>query len=91
MAKRKHNKAALIREFQAEKPDASAKEIVDALAAKKIKVTAAYIYALKAKNGKPKPAALGGVEALVLAKKMADQLGGVDKARDLLNALAQLV
>jgi len=96
MAKRRHNKSALIREIQAEKPDATAKEIVDALAAKRVKVTAAYIYALKAKkgtakNGKPKPAALDGVEALVRAKKMADALGGVDKARELLAALAQLV
>ena len=96
MAKRKHNKSALIREFMAKKPDATAKEIVDALAAKKVKVTAAYIYALKAKNGKPKAGkakstALGGVDALVKAKKMADQLGGVDQARELLATLAQLV
>jgi hypothetical protein len=96
MAKRKHKKAALIHEFMAKKPDATAKEIVDALAAKKVKVTTAYIYALKAKNGKPnagkaKSAALGGVDALVKAKKMADQLGGVDLARELLATLAQLV
>lgn len=43
------------------------------------------------RNGKPKAAALSGVEALVKAKKMADQLGGVDKARELLAALARLV
>jgi hypothetical protein len=96
MAKRRHNKAALIREIQAQKPDATAKEIVDTLAAKKVKVTAAYIYTLKAKNGKPtdgrgKSASLGGVDALVKAKKMADQLGGIDKARELLATLAQLV
>ena len=96
MAKRRHNKAALIREIQAEKPNATAKEIVDALAAKRVKVTAAYIYALKGKNGtanngKPKKATLGGVEALVQAKRMADALGGVDKARELLAMLAQLV
>jgi len=95
MAKR-HNKAALIREIQAEKPSATAKEIVNALAAKRVKVTAAYIYALKAKkgaakNGKPKSSALDGVQTLVQAKKMADALGGVDKARELLAALAQLV
>jgi len=91
MAKRRHNKAAMIREIQAEKPDATAMEIVAAMAAKRVKVTPAYIYALKAKNGKAKSAALGGVEALVMAKKMADQLGGVDKARELLATLAQLV
>ena len=96
MAKYKHNKSALIREYMAKKPDATANEIVDALAAKKVKVTTAYIYALKAKNGKPKAgkaksATLGGVEALVKAKRMADQLGGVDKARELLATLAQLV
>jgi hypothetical protein len=96
MAKRRHNKAALIREIEAEKPGATASEIVAALAAKKVKVTPAYIYALRAKgskprNGKPKAAALSGVEALVKAKKMADQLGGVDAARELLAALARLV
>jgi len=96
MAKRRHNKAALIREIQAEKPSATAKEIVDALAAKKVKVTTAYIYALKAKKGtaknvKLKSATFDGVETLVRAKKMADALGGVDKARELLAALAQLV
>jgi hypothetical protein len=91
MAKRRHNKAALIREIQAAKPEATAKEIVDALAAKNVKVTAAYIYALKGKNGRPKSGTFDGVEALVQAKKMADALGGVDKARELLAALAQLV
>ena len=96
MAKRKHNKSALIREYMAKKPDATANEIVDALAAKKVKVTAAYIYALKAKNGKPrngkpKAAALNGVDALVKAKRMADALGGVDAARELLAALSRIV
>jgi hypothetical protein len=52
----------------------------------------AYIYALRAKgNGTPRAAALNGVDALVKAKKMADQLGGVDAARELLSALARLV
>jgi len=101
MAKRRHNKAALIREMQAEKPGATAKEIVDALAAKKVKVSVAYIYNLKStngqpknvkpKSGQPKPATCDGVETLVRAKKMADALGGVDKARELLAALAQLL
>lgn len=101
MAKRRHNKAALIREIEAEKPGATASEIVAALATKRVKVTPAYIYALRAKgskprkgkasNGRPKAAALSGVEALVKAKKMADQLGGVDAARELLAALARLV
>jgi len=90
MAKRRHNKAALIREIEAEKPDATASEVVAAIAAKRVKVTPAYIYALRAKgNGKPK--AVSGVEALVKAKKMADQLGGVDAARELLATLAKLV
>lgn len=90
MAKRRHNKAALIRQIEAEKPDATAAEIVAALAAKRVKVTPAYIYALRAK-GNGKPAALSGIDALVKAKKMADALGGVDAARELLAALAKLV
>jgi hypothetical protein len=91
MAKRRHNKAALIREIQAQKPDATANEIVAALAAKKVKVTPAYIYALRAKNGKPKAGAVKGVDALVKAKKMADALGGVDAAREMLAWVAKLV
>jgi hypothetical protein len=91
MAKRRHNKSKMIREMLAEKPDATAKEIIDALAAKRVKVSPAYIYILKSKTGKPKPAALNGIEALVKAKKMSDQLGGVNKARELLALLAKLV
>jgi hypothetical protein len=92
MAKRRHNKAALIREIEAAKPNSTAAEIVAALAAKKVKVTPAYIYALRAKgNGRPKAAGLSGVDALVRAKKMADQLGGIDKAREMLTTLALLV
>lgn len=95
MAKRKHNKSALIREYMAANPEAPAKEIVEALAAKKIKVTPAYIYVLKGKDKskgrKPKAAALSGVDALVKAKKMADELGGVDAARELLAWVAKLV
>jgi hypothetical protein len=99
MAKRRHNKAALIREIEADKPNATAAEIVAALAAKRVKVTPAYIYALRAKgngkpakgHGKPMAAALAGIESLVMAKRMADELGGIDKARDLLGVLAKLV
>jgi hypothetical protein len=91
MAKRRHNKAALIREIQAEKPDATANEIVAALAGRKVKVTTAYIYALRAKSGKPTAGALNGVDDLLKAKKMADALGGVDAAREMLAWVAKLV
>jgi len=43
-------------------------------------------------TGKPKRRAKGNtLSALVEAKKLADKLGGVDKAREALDALAKLL
>ena len=59
MAKRANSKAAKIRALLAERPDAKAKEIVEALKAQKVRVSVAQVYNVKATsgNGKPKPAA----------------------------------
>lgn len=51
MAKRRHSKAALIREELAQSPDATAAEIVKALSAKRVKVTPAHVYNVKATSG----------------------------------------
>jgi len=98
MAKRSNSKAAKIRALLTERPDAKAKEIVAALAAQKVKVTPGQVYNLKSTMGKPasgngKPAAkkASGFESLIQAKKLADAMGGVDKARAALDVLARLV
>ena len=87
MAKRR-NKAAKIRQMLADHPEASAKEIVAALAAQRTRVTAAQVYNVKSTQAKPKT---GRYETLLQAKKLADALGGIDKARQALDVLAKLI
>jgi hypothetical protein len=90
------SKADKIRAIISEKPEAKAKEIVEALAAKKVKVTLPQVYGLMSKASKPKRAGrpkgkTDRYASLVQAKKLADAMGGVDKARAALDVLARLV
>jgi len=87
MAKRR-NKAAKIRAALAEIPDATAKEIVQTLAAQRVRVTPAQVYNVKSTTAKPK---VGGYASLIQAKKLADALGGVEQARAALDVLAKLL
>ena len=87
MAKRR-NKAAKIRALLAENPDATAKEIIQALAAQRVRVWPSQVYNIKSTMAKPKA---DGYADLFLAKKLADEMGGVEKARAALEALARLV
>ena len=87
MAKRR-NKAAKIRVVLADNPDATAKEVVQKLAAQRVRVTPAQVYNVKSTAAKPK---LNGYESLVQAKKLADALGGVERARVALDVLAKLL
>src|SRR5262245_36185243 len=100
MAEQANSKAAKIRALLAERPDATAKEIIEALAAKKVKVTAAQVYNLKStssngRGGRGRSTSshglTSGVDVLIQAKKLADAMGGVDKARAALDVLAKLV
>jgi hypothetical protein len=97
MAKQANSKAAKIRALLAERPDAKASEIVATLAAQKVKVTPAQVYNLKSTlgkagaNGKPAVKKSGGYESLIQAKRLADAMGGVEKARAALDVLAKLV
>jgi hypothetical protein len=94
MAKRANSKAAKIRALLAERPDAKAAEVVEALKAQKVKVSVAQVYNVKATsgaNGKPAAKKASGYESLIQAKKLADAMGGVDKARAALDVLARLV
>jgi arginine repressor len=91
MAKRSNSKAAKIRALLAERPGASAKEIIETLAAKRVRVTPAQVYNLKSIAGKPSRKKSGAYNSLIQAKRMADALGGVDKARAALAVLVRLV
>ena len=97
MAKRANSKAAKIRALLVERPDAKASEIVATLAAQKVKVTLAQVYNLKSTmgkaggNGKPAARKASGYESLIEAKRLADAMGGVEKARAALDVLAKLV
>jgi len=106
MAKKKKagvNKSQAIRDHLAKHPDDGLKAIVAALGKKKIKVTESlashvkYTSAGKKKRRKKKAATTQrtvsdkiSISTLVQAKKMADQLGGIEKAKTALAALAKL-
>ena len=92
MAKRR-NKAAKIREVLGELgPDAPAKEVVAALAARHVRVSAAQVYNVKSTADKPKSKSRSdGYASLIQAKKLAEALGGIEPARAALDTLAKLL
>lgn len=99
------NKSAAIRNYKESHASAGPKEITEALAKDGIKVSAAFVSTVlsndrrKGRKGRKKVAMRrsvgnrsGGAFAnLIQAKKLADQLGGVDKARAALDALAKIL
>jgi hypothetical protein len=86
MAKRR-NKAAKIREALAELgPDATAAQVIEILAAQRVRVTPQQVYNVRA--AKPKA---NGYAQLIQAKRLAEKMGGVDKARAALDVLAKLL
>ena len=100
------NKSVAIRSYKADHGDAGPKAIAEALSKDGIKVTPAFVSTVlsndKRKSGKGrrrgrKPgrkAGSGGnktFNSLVQAKKLAEQMGGIEPARRALNALAKLL
>ena len=92
-------KSQAIRDYLAANKRAKAAEVVAALAEKGLTVTATSVYNLKARKrmGKRrrKAEATGQVVGLsitnlIAAKKLVDAVGGVDQAREAINALAKL-
>ena len=79
---------AKIRAVLADNPEATAKEIVQTLAAQRVRVTPAQVYNVKSTAANPK---VDGYESLIQAKKLADALGGVAQARAALDVLAKLL
>ena len=100
--KRTVNKSDEIRKYAASNRGAGPTEIARGLAKKNIKVSPAFVSTVltnakgkkrKARRG-PAAASRNGdtvaVSDLVAAKKLADQMGGVSKAKAALDALAKL-
>ena len=106
MAKRKRarggpNKSDAIRDYLAKNKDAKPKEIIEALAKQGIKVSQALVgnvkftsgkktVKAKKKAGRPPRADLTAAD-LLEAKRLADQLGGISKAKQALETLEKLV
>ena len=99
----KVNKSEAIRNYKASHPDARPAEIVEGLASRGIVVTAnvvsSTLYMARKKGtvgGGRKTAAGRGaqsdqlLESLLAAKKLCEQLGGIEQARQALDLLARL-
>jgi hypothetical protein len=100
------NKTQVIKNFLAQNPGAMPKDLSDVLRAQGIDVSPGYVSTIKSnlskkrkKRGPAKEAAAPKAvehadvpfESLRKAKDMVRQLGGVAKAKEALNALAQLL
>ena len=92
-------KSQAIRDYLAANKKAKAAEVVAALAANGIAVSAPMVYSLKARNkmGKRRRKAEAGgqevglsITGLLAAKKFVDEAGSMDEARRALDALAKL-
>lgn len=96
-SKKSGSKSQAIRDYKAAHPDAKPKAIVAALAEMKITVTPATVSTTlsmdkrKSKKTRKSKDNSSTLETLIQAKKMADQMGGVAKAREALNALAKIL
>jgi hypothetical protein len=97
------SKSAAIRAYKTANPDAGPKEIAESLGKNGVKVSAAFVSTVlsnarrKARKGRRKGGRRGGRAAgdpfahLVQAKRLSDQMGGVEKARAALDALARIL
>jgi hypothetical protein len=96
------NKSAAIRAYKDSHASAGPKEITEALGKDGIKVTPAFVSTVlsndrrkgrkgRRKGGRPRGGGDNSFADLVQAKKLADQMGGVEKARAALNALAKIL
>ena len=92
-------KSQAIRDYLSENKRAKASEVVAALADKGVSVSTQMVYNLKARKsmGKRRRKAESNgqvvglsITNLIAAKKLVDTVGGVDQAREAINALAKL-
>jgi hypothetical protein len=98
------NKSELIRRYKAAHGDAGPTAIAEALSKDGTKVTPQFVSTVlsndkrRARKGRRKGMRRGGrprggdpLQTLVQAKKLADQMGGLHKARAALDALAKIL
>jgi hypothetical protein len=101
MARKKKNKSQLIRDYKAKHPSARPIEIIKALKAHKISAALVGNVLHRAKHAKgkkgrrkmPKASHNGAavsLESLLAAKKLVEQLGGVEHAKSALSVLEKL-
>ena len=93
-------KSQAIRDYLNENKKAKAADVVTALSAKGVKVSAAMVYNLKARKSmgkRRKQTRAGGTEIshsisfLIAAKKFVEATGGLKQAQDTLAAFAKLI
>jgi hypothetical protein len=92
-------KSAAIRDYLVMNPGTKSKDVVIALKQRGVRVSAQMVSTLKGKVGgksvKTRAAAekggLPSIEDLITAKKLADQLGGVENARAAIAVLVKLL
>ena len=97
MAKKKsQNKTQAIKQYMEEHPDAGPKKVAEALSKAGIKVSAQYVSTIKSNHKRRQPS-LGKLEdcdiplsSILAAKRLVEQVGGVDEARAALEALTLL-
>jgi hypothetical protein len=100
MAKAKRGvKSAAIRDYLAANPGARTVDVVAALKKQRIRVSSQMVSTLKGKVGRghvkkrttAKNSSSPSIDDLIAAKKLADQLGGVEMARAAIAMLAKLL
>jgi hypothetical protein len=101
MPRPKKNKSQLIRDYKAKHPEAKPAEIVAGLKAHKISygLVGNVLHNVKAKHGKAKKkhgrkpshnGAAVNLQSLLVAKKLIEQLGGIEHAKSALSVLEKL-
>lgn len=103
--KRRGNKSRAIREYINDHPDASPTEVVEALKERRMRVTPAMVSTTKWKMSQADGSSGNGrrgrkpgsgrssqisVDSLMIAKRAAEQMGGVDELERALSALKKL-
>jgi hypothetical protein len=90
MARKRRNKSALIRKaFDELGHDAKPSAVVAHLKGKRVVVKVGLVNAVKMKLGKSNGASID-IDALISAKKLVNQLGGIENAKRLIDTLAKL-
>ena len=105
-AKSEVNKSQAIRDYITANPKAKPKDVVTALSEQGVTVTPAFVSTLRSndkrkgrkgpgRRGRPagstKSASSVGIDSLVQAKKLIDKMGGINQARQALDALSKIL